>query len=324
MRCSGGARGASPSRRGATLRGQAVAVVALLGLGTLLAACGGNATASGVVSGHGTAVGSTALQPLVTAAAQLFHQQYPQARIDVQGGGSKVGLQQVSSGQADIGDSDIYADPAEYPDPNLTDHLVCVVPFAMIVNPSVTVSTLTRDQIIKIFSTREITNWKDVGGPDLRIVPVVRPATSGTRATFRKYILGGRDENGTLLTTDSSTTVLNTVAQQAGAIGYLAMAVVDASVHVVAIDGQMPTAANIEHGSYAFWGFEHMYTLGQPNSAVAAFLDFMLTPAVQLLAKQLSYIPIADLNLAAGEPRPPAAAVADSRPLAWRAEERAL
>jgi phosphate transport system substrate-binding protein len=299
-----------------------VLLLALLGLGALVAACAGNTTATGAVRGHGTAAGSTALQPLVTAAAQLFHQQYPQAQIDVQGGGSKAGLQQVSSGQVDIGDSDIYADPAEYPDPNLTDHLVCVVPFAMVVNPSVTVSTLTRDQIIKIFSTREITNWKDVGGPDLRIVPVVRPATSGTRATFRKYILGGRDENGTLLTTDSSTTVLNTVAQQSGAIGYLAMAVVDASVHVVAIDGQMPTPANIEHGSYAFWGFEHMYTLGQPNSAVTAFLDFMLTPAVQLLAKQLSYIPIADLNLAARAV--PVAVAPGAAPLARRAEEGAL
>ncbi|HEV2236226.1 MAG TPA: phosphate ABC transporter substrate-binding protein [Ktedonobacterales bacterium] len=304
-------------------RGPALVVVALLGLAALLTACAGNPAATSTVSGHGTVAGSTALQPLVAAAAQLFHQQYPQATIDVAGGGSVAGLQKVNSGQADIGDSDIYADPATYPDPNLTDHLVCVIPFAMIVNPNVTVRTLTRDQIIKIFSTREITNWKDVGGPDLNIVPVVRPATSGTRATFRKYILGGRDENGTLLTTDSSQTVLNTVAQQAGAIGYLAMSVVDASVHVVAIDQQMPTPANIEQGRYAFWGFEHMYTLGEPNGAVAAFLDFMLTPAVQLLAKQLGYIPIADLNLAARDGGTPGTAAAGSPPLARRVEEGA-
>jgi phosphate transport system substrate-binding protein len=170
----------------------AIGVLALLCLSALLAACAGNGAAPGAMSGHGVAAGSTELQPLVSAAAGLFHQQYPLARIDVQGGGSKAGLQQVTSGQVDIGDSDIYADPAEYPDPNLADHLVCVVPFAMIVNPGVNVRSLTRDQIIKIFSTREISNWKDVGGPDLRIVPVVRPATSGTRAVFRKYILGGR------------------------------------------------------------------------------------------------------------------------------------
>jgi phosphate transport system substrate-binding protein len=304
-------------------RGQALGMVALLGLAALLTGCAGNRAATSTVSGQGTAAGSTALQPLVTSAAKLFHQQYPQAQIDVAGGGSKSGLQQVSSGKVDIGDSDIYADPAEYPDPNLTDHLVCVIPFAMIVNPGVTVPTLTRDQIIKIFSTGEITNWKDVGGPNLKIVPVVRPSSSGTRATFRKYILGGRDENGTLLTTDSSQTVLNAVAQQAGAIGYLAMSVVDASVHVVAIDGQTPTPENIEQGRYAFWGFEHMYTLGQPSAAVSAFLDFMLTPAVQLLAKQLGYIPISDLNLAARDQGAPGTA-AIAPPLARRTEEGAL
>jgi phosphate transport system substrate-binding protein len=166
------------------------------------------------------------------------------------------------------------------------------------------------DGNVKIFSTGEITNWKDVGGPDLKIAPVVRPATSGTRATFRKYILGGRDENGTLLTSDSSQTVLNAVAHQAGAIGYLAVSVLDASVHVVAIDGQTPTPANIEQGRYAFWGFEHMYTLGDPNSAVSTFLDFMLTPAVQGLARQLGYIPIADMNLAASA-SPPGIGIGD-------------
>jgi phosphate transport system substrate-binding protein len=318
-----GARGAParPQEMPARRRPPAVVLLALACLSALLAACAGNGTAPSAVSGHGVAAGSTALQPLVTAAAGLFHQQYPLARIDVQGGGSKAGLNMVTSGQADIGDSDIYADPAEYPDPNLADHLVCVIPFAMIVNPGVSVRTLTRDQIIKIFSTREITNWKDVGGPDLRIVPVVRPATSGTRATFRKYILGGRDENGTLLTSDSSKTVLDAVAQQPGAIGYLAVSVVDASVHVVAIDGQMPTPTNIQHGSYAFWGFEHMYTLGQPSGAVAAFLDFMLSPAVQLLAKQLGYIPIADLNIAAHAAGAPGAAALGHLPPARRVEE---
>jgi phosphate transport system substrate-binding protein len=273
--------------------------VALTVIGVLASACAGAPGTTSVVRGHGRAVGSTALQPLVTAAAKLFHQQYPGAQIDVQGGGSVVGLQSVTSNTADIGDSDLYADPALYPDPTLTDHLVCVVPFAMIVNPDVTVTSLTHEQVIKIFSTGEITNWKDVGGPDLKIVPVVRPATSGTRATFRKYILGGRDEIGTLLTTDSSQTVRDTVAHQPGAIGYLAASVLDDTVHVVGIDGETPTPAAIEQGRYAFWGFEHMYTVGEPNSAVLAFLDFMLTSAVQGLARQLGYIPIADMNLSA-------------------------
>jgi phosphate transport system substrate-binding protein len=92
--------------------------------------------------------------------------------------------------------------------------------------------------------------------------------------------------------------VHDAVAQTPGAIGYLAASVVDSLVHVVAIDGQQPTQANIGAGRYAFWGFEHMYTLGDNGRAVEAFLDFMLTPAIQRLAQQLGYIPIAAMQLA--------------------------
>src|ERR1700730_2129367 len=100
----------------------------------LLTGCAGTAQQSQAISGHNKVSGSTALLPLVTAASQAFEKQYPQAKIDVSGGGSLVGLQAVTAGKTTIGDSDIYADPAAFPDPNLTDHIVCVTPFVMIVN----------------------------------------------------------------------------------------------------------------------------------------------------------------------------------------------
>jgi phosphate transport system substrate-binding protein len=205
----------------------------------------------------------------------------------------------VTSNQADIGNSDLYADPAMYPDPNLTDHIVCVVPFAMIINPDVPLKALTSQQIIDIFSTGKIRNWSQLGGPDLNIVPVVRPTTSGTRATFRKYVLGGRDEGGQikLLHTDSSTTVRDTVAQTPGAIGYVARAYLNSSVHELGIGGFMATEQNIATGHYSFWSYEHMYTLGDTNPVLKAYLDFMLTPTVQQLAQRLSYIPISEMKI---------------------------
>jgi len=250
-----------------------------------------------VPAGHLVIAGSTALQPLATSAATLFQKQYSQAKVTVRGGGSLLGLKAVTARQVDIGNSDLYADPALYPDPNLTDHIVCVVPFTMIVNLDVSVASLQRQQIIDIFSTRKIRNWQEVGGPDLPIIPVVRPTTSGTRSTFRKYVLDGGDESGTLLRTDSSTEVRRTVAQTPGAIGYLALSVFDNSVRQVAIDGQTANATAIETGKYAFWGYEHMYTLGDTNTTVAAFLDFMLSPTVQREASRLSYIPISNMKL---------------------------
>lgn len=246
-----------------------------------------------------TIAGSTALQPLVTRAAQRFMFGRPETHINVNGGGSLFGLQAVTGGKVDIGDSDVYADPGAYPDPTLTDHLVAVIPFTLIVNSGVTgITSLQRDQIIGIFSTNQYTNWSQLGGPNLPIKAVVRPPTSGTRLTFRKYVMGGRDEKGIFLNSDSSKTVLATVANTPGAIGYLALSVIDSSVRAIGIDGVSATPAAIESGRYPFWGYEHMYTLGGGGPLASAFLDYMTTSEIQAIAQSLGYIPIYDMRLA--------------------------
>ncbi|SRR5579885_718641 len=270
----------------------------LLGALFLLAACTGPFTSpSAPLSGHLQIDGSTALQPLVSKAAALFQQEHPQVRINVSGGGSLTGLNDVTSHKVDIGNSDIYADPATYPDPDLTDHLVCVIPFTMIVSSDVPIANLTKEQIIDIFTTGKYTNWSQLQGPDLRIVPIVRPATSGTRATFRRYVLGGRDELSNLVTISSSQDVVKAVANTPGAIGYLAASVLDSQVHPISIDGYAATLANIASGRYSFWSYEHMYTLNVSGGSLTdVFLNFMLTPQVQEQATLLHYIPISDLK----------------------------
>ncbi len=264
----------------------------------LLSGCGTLASNQGILRGNITIAGSTALYPLAAQAAKLYMQSHAQVKISVAEGGSITGLADINAHKVDIGDSDVYANPVAYPDPNLTDHLVAVVPFAMITNLDVNVKSLTTQQIIDIYSTGSIHNWEQVGGPNLAIVPVIRPATSGTRATFRKYVLGGRDQAGKLLTSDSSQTVVKTVADTPGAIGYLALSVLDSSVREVAIDGQVPTIKAIQTGQYAFWGFEHMYTIGLGSPAVMSFLSYMLSPVIQQLAQKLGYFPIAAMGVA--------------------------
>lgn len=253
------------------------------------------------LKGHISVIGSTALEPLVSSAASLFEQQRPQIQVDVQGSDSTDGLNRVTNQQADIGTSDIYADVALYSDPNLTDHIVAIAPFTMIVGPGVTVTSLTSQQLIDIFSTGRIRNWKEVGGKNMPIIPVIRPSTSGTRAAFRKYVLGGLDETsnstGTLVQKASSVDVLKAVAQTVGAIGYLALSVLDSSVHALAINGKVASLQNIQNGSYSFWSYEHMYTLGEKNALVTSFLDFMFSPSIQSLSKNMHYIPASDIKL---------------------------
>lgn len=270
----------------------------LLVLLLALTGCSLFSPASAPIRGKISISGSTALLPLAQRAAQDFHRAYPQVSLDVQGGGSFTGLDQMYNGKVDIGDSDVYADPTRYPDPDITDHLVAVVPFAMVVNPDITLSSLTHDQIVSIYTGR-ITNWRTLGGPNEAIKIVARPLSSGTRATFRKYILNGADEipGVVALQKDSSQALVDAVSQTPGAIGYLAVSAVIPQVRVVAIDTMLPTPDNIEAGRYSFWSYEHMYTRGLPQGAIAAFLNFLLTTPEQTIAGALGYIPISAMHV---------------------------
>jgi phosphate transport system substrate-binding protein len=235
-----------------------------------------------------TVVGSTALLPLAAKAADLFQQQYPGVKIDVQGGGSSVGLSAVNNNQANIGDSDIYADPSQYTNPDLTDNIVCITPMTIIVNPDVNITSLSTQQVINIY-TGITKNWQDVGGPNLPIVPLVKPSASGTRALFDKYVLGTTAEVGQPVV-DTSTVVVDTVTHTLGAIGYTAASTLDSAVQAVNLDGIGATAQNIQAGRYRFWGFEHMYTLDNGIDATTAYLDFMQTSQIQQLAVSLGYV----------------------------------
>ena len=277
-------------------------MVALLCLAALiiLAGCGGAKDAGqqpNQLSGNVTAVGSTAMQPLVEQAATQFMAQNPNVKIVVQGGGSGTGLTQVSQGAANIGNSDIFAEEKSGVNASqLVDHQVCVVGMAAVVNPAVTIDNLTKKQLVDIF-TGKTTNWKDVGGPEQKIVLVNRPRASGTRATFKKYALDGAEEAAGI-EEDSSGTVRKIIKDTPGAIGYLALSYLDGSVKAVSLDGAAPTKENIVAGKFPVWAYQHSYTKGKPDGAVDAFLKYMMTDDVQkTIVPQLGYIPATEMKV---------------------------
>lgn len=259
----------------------------------------GSSQANTSVSGSTLALGSSALQPLAEQAAAQFKNKYPDADVQVQGGGSGKGLSSVMDGSAKIGMSDIFAEEKQGIDAKaLEDHKVCVVGFAAVVNPDVTINNLTNQQLIDIF-TGKTTNWKDVGGNDMPIVIVNRPTSSGTRATFKKYALNGQEEKeGKALTQDNSGTVLQTVAQTKGSISYLALSYIkDNSIKALSIDGVAPTVENIETGTYKVWSYEHMYTKGAAAGIEKTFIDYMTGDEVKPLITKLGYIPMSDMKV---------------------------
>ncbi len=267
---------------------------------------GANSSANGEkektteLSGSILAVGSSALQPLVDQASKSFMDKNPKVSIQVQGGGSGTGLTQVSGGQADIGNSDVFAEEKLEAGPagELVDHQVAVVAMAAVVNPDVNIDNLTKDQLVQIF-TGKITNWKDAGGPDQVIQIVNRPSSSGTRATFEKYALGTKtDDLAGAIQEDSSGNVKKLVKETPGAIGYLALSYLDDSVTTLKYEGVEATEENVANGTYPVWAYEHMYTKGEPNGLVKAFLDYMVSEEVQNGdVVELGYIPASKMQV---------------------------
>ena len=219
--------------------------------------------------------GSTSMEKFANALSEVFMEKYPNVTVQAEFVGSGAGIEAVTNGSADIGNSSRNLTDEEKAN-GIAENIVAIDGIAVVVDPANTVADLTKQQLTDIYSGT-VTNWSEVGGSDSPIVVVGREAGSGTRSAFEE-ILGLEDACAYSSELDSTGAVMARVASTPGAIGYVSLDVLDDTVKALNLEGTEPTAENIKAGSYFLSRPFVMATNGEiseQNELVQALFDFV-------------------------------------------------
>lgn len=225
-----------------------------------------------------TLAGSTAFQPFAEKLAERYTALHPNVRINVQGGGSAVGIQSALSGAAEIGMADLLELPKEAA--ALSPTIVARDGIAIITNPSNPVFNLTMAQARGIFSG-SIVNWKGIGGKDAPIRVISREEGSGTRRSFDKMVLNNEKLASSALFQNSNGTVREAIASDNDAVGYVSIGLVNDKVKAISLGGVHPTNEEVKKGMYPLARPVFFLTKGDIQPDVKAFIDFVLSQEAQ-------------------------------------------
>jgi len=247
---------------------------------------GGNANLSGTINLNG----STSMEKLALALKEGFMTANPGVTVNVEFTGSGTGIQAATDGTADIGNSSRALKEEELAN-GLVENVVAIDGIAVIVNKGVASTDVTAEQLAQIYKG-EIKNWSEVGGKDEPIVVVGRESGSGTRGAFEE-LLEVEDLCDYAQEIDSTGGVLSTVANTAGAIGYVSLDVIDDTVTVMAIDGVKASEENIVMGDYMLSRPFVMATKGnvsEQSELVQAFFAYIDSEEGQSIINQVGLI----------------------------------
>ena len=247
-------------------------------------------TADADLSGSISMVGSTSMEKFANALSEAFMEKYPKVTVTAEFVGSGAGIEAVSNGTADIGNSSRNLKDEEKAK-GVAENIVAIDGIAVVVDPANTVEDLTKDQLTSIYDGT-VTNWKDVGGNDAPIVVVGREAGSGTRGAFEE-LLKLEDACKYSNELDSTGAVMAKVASTPGSIGYVSLDVLDDTVKALKLDGAEPTEENIKAGKYFLSRPFVMATKGEiseQSDLVKALFDFIYSDEGSELVKSVGLI----------------------------------
>jgi phosphate transport system substrate-binding protein len=252
--------------------------------------------------------GSDTMVNLGQAWAEKYMEKNPGGFVAVTGGGSGTGISSLISGTCDIANASRTIKEKEIAlakqrGINPFEIKVGLDGLAVVVNPKNPVTKLTIDQLAQIF-TGKITNWKEVGGEDVKIVILSREVNSGTHVYFKEHVLRkgnpeGKEEfaSGALLLS-SSQAIADEVAQNPSAIGYYGMGYISSKQKPIMVakdeksEYEVPSIENVINGKYPISRPLLIYTNGQPQGLVKKFVDFVLSKEGQDIVLATDFVPV--------------------------------
>ena len=244
------------------------------------------------LSGSISMVGSTSMEKLANALSEAFMEEYPDVTVTAEFVGSGAGIEAVTNGTADIGNSSRSLKDEEKA-AGVVENIVAIDGIAVCVDPANEVADLTKEQLTNIYNGT-VTNWKEVGGADEPIIVIGREAGSGIRGAFEELV-DLQDACKYANELDSTGAVIAKVASTPGAIGYASLDALDDSVKALSLEGVEATAENIKAGNYFLSRPFVMATKGEiseQNDLVQAWFDFVLGDEGQQIASEVGLITV--------------------------------
>lgn len=252
--------------------------------------------------------GSDTIVNLALAWAEEYQTLHPEMRISVTGGGSGTGIAALINNTVDIANASRAMKPEEIEQAQSSgvdpvEFVIARDAIAVIINHDNPVERLTLQQISDIYSGK-ISNWKEVGGEDRPIVRLSRETNSGTHVYFLENVLRlGQKDNKTLFAPEtlllpSSEGITSEIRQNPNAIGYDGLGYVTEEVKVVAVapdagaDYIFPSAETVNSKAYPIARDLYMYTAGEPEGEVAAYMEWIFSDDAQQIVRELGFVPI--------------------------------
>jgi phosphate transport system substrate-binding protein len=250
-----------------------------------------------VHAGNLTINGSTTVLPIAQKVAEAYMKENPDVKISVSGGGSGEGMKALIDGTTDIADSSRFIKDEEvklavekgrYPVPFAVAY-DCIIP---VVHPSNSMKNITLDQLKDIYMGKT-KNWKEIGGPDLKIVVVSRDTSSGTYEVWESKVMKKERVYPGALLQASNGAVVQAVSKNKNAIGYIGLGYVNSSVKPLTTNSIMGSAKTTLDGTYPISRALYMFTQGWPSGDTLNFINYVLNPQKgQKYVEEAGFVPL--------------------------------